>query len=452
MRTRAAHFISILCICLAGVAAAAGGPAAETAAVFRFDFGDGPVAPGYTEVTSTTLGPEYSYLWRGEGVGDRDRETDDPLTRDLVFAGDAKFLVGLDNGTYQVRLILGDANYAHGPFDVFANDKRVVEKVKTGRGEFAVKEFEARVENELLSIRFRPVDAPNFAIAALEILGPPQKKRHPAVGPVPTKDIPTAEEIDALGKPDVRAALRKLCDYLVAHQKETGVWAGAWYETSYPVRTLLAAYDIFDDPRYLDAATKCLDKLPTEQLPNNSFSAGFRNQPTSQSSPATLERLMAGTTNTADVGCITACLSIAAPYVEAERRKLYLDTAKRYADGYAAQWQLDSGGFTNAQCRGIRCTTEYSVATGTQAMNFAALYAATGEKRYLTVATRAADFLLRHWLEDGRPVHHRWDSPEKGPADILDFGNCYYYHDGILWTYHYNADPAFCKSVERVYG
>jgi hypothetical protein len=448
-------YVSLLIVALVAgcaLAAFAAGMTSEDAPVFRFDFGDGPAAKGYTKVTGTTFGPEYSYLWRGEGVGDRDRATDDPLTRDFVFASDAEFVIGLDNGTYRVRMVLGDADFAHGPFDVFVDDKRVVERVETRKGEFEVRQFEARVENQRLSIHFRPVDAPNFAIAAMEILGPPQKKIHSAVGSVPSKDIPTADEIDALGQPDARAALRKLCDWLVAHQTKTGIWSGAWYRTSYPVRTLLAGYDIFGEQRYLDTATKCLDKLLTEQLPNNSFSASIRNRPTSQLSPAVVEQIMAGTTNTADVGCITACLSIAAPYVDAERRKLYLDTAKRYADGYAAQWQLDSGGFTNAQCAGIRCTTEYSVATGTQAMNFAALYAATGQQRYLTTATRAAEFLLRNWLEDGRPIHHRWNSPEKGPAPITDFGNSYYYHDGIMWVYHHNPEPAFRETVQRVYG
>jgi len=434
------------------LALAAGRAAAEEKPLFRFDFGRGPAAEGTTKVGSTTVGPGYSYLWRGEGVGDRDRKTDDPLTGDLVFGTDIEFLIGLDNGAYRIRVVLGDASYAHGPFDILVQGKPVAERVQTRKGEFASRDFEAKVEAERLSIRFRAAEAAaNAAVVAMEIFGPAQKETHPAIDNVPSRTVPAAEAIDALGEPDPRAALRTLCDWLVAHQRDTGVWSGSWYQTSYPVRALLAGHDIFGERRYLDAATRCLDKLPPEQLPNHSFASGFRNKPTAQLTEAEAKSIMAGTTNTADVGCIAACLSIAAPYVDAARRTVYLDAARRYADGYAAQWQLPSGGFTNAQCRGIRCTSEYSVATGTQAMNFAALHAATGERRYLDIATRAAQFLLANWLEDGRPIHHRWNSPTKAPQPVTSFGDIYYAHGGIQWVFHHSPDPAFRKAVERVY-
>ena len=77
-----------------------------------------------------------------------------------------------------------------------------------------------------------------------------------------------------------------------------------------------------------------------------------------------------GTTNTADVGCISTCLAIAFPYVDDDRKRTYLDALRRYADEYAAQWQLPSGGFTNGRWAGADMTTPYSVATGTQGMSF----------------------------------------------------------------------------------
>jgi hypothetical protein len=162
------------------------------------------------------------------------------------------------------------------------------------------------------------------------------------------------------------------------------------------------------------------------------------------------------TTNTADVGCISTCLAVAFPYVDAKRREVYRDALRRYAEDYAAPWQLPSGAFTNGRWNGRDMTVPYSIATGTQAMSFCSLYAITSEEKYMRVAERAVRYLLANWTEDGRQIfdHH---TAELG-REVLDvrergaIGNFYYSHDGILWVWHWTQDEALKDTIRRVYG
>ena len=78
---------------------------------FKFDFGPGATADGYTSVGA---GTPYSATTRfgftdtavTSGV---DRGTGDPLRSDFVQAQGSSFLVDLPNGDYTIKLIAGDA-------------------------------------------------------------------------------------------------------------------------------------------------------------------------------------------------------------------------------------------------------------------------------------------------------------------------------------------------------
>lgn len=84
-------------------------------------------------------------------------------------------------------------------------------------------------------------------------------------------------------------------------------------------------------------------------------------------------------------------------------------------------------------------------------MSFCALYAVTREPRYLKIAERAAGFLLDNWLPDGRPIHHHHAEPTARPIECISFGDVYYYHEAILWVWHWTADESLKEKIRRVY-
>ena len=429
--------------------------AGEMGVVYQIDFGPAATcAKGFLPVEIKPADPRF--FWKGHGLTMCDRGGDDLLRRDFISGERGEFLAGLDNGRYEVEITLGDRDYAHGPFNISVQGKLVVQSLTTGKAQFVVKTFPVRVEDEKLRIEIVPVDGGvNFAINSMIVRGPKQQGTHHVRPQQPPADIPTLAEIQLRGQPDPAKALKTYCDWLLAQQTQSGSFnpnSSEWYRTAYPVRTLLAGYDVFGDKRYLDAVIVCLDKLLTEQLPNAAWTAGFLNKPVARRTPQEIARAEAGTTNTADVGSISTCLAVAAPYVDEPRGRRYLAALRHYADDYAARWQLPSGAFTNARCAGKDQTVPYSVATGTQGMSFCALYAVTGEPKYLQVAQRAVGFLLDNWREDGRAIHHHHERPIAQVTDVTDFGDIYYYHEAILWVWHWTSDQALKEKIRKVYG
>lgn len=454
-RTGGGSVVQVVLLLLIGCAVGRGDDARTV--VFQVDFGPRQTcAKGYVPVESRSS--DMRFMWKGTGLGTRDRGGDDLVNRDMVHGEQAEFLVGLDNGTYDVEITFGDKDFAHGPFDVFAQDKLAVEGLNTDKGEFVTKAFPATVTDEKLRIRVAPTQgARNFAVTSMVIRGAKQMKEH-NVYPTdaPPKTIPTVAELETKGKPDPAKALKTYCDWLVAHQTASGSFnhnSSEWYRSSYPVRTLLAGHDIFGDRRYLDAVVVFLDKLVKEQLPNGAWSSGFHNKPVAERTEKEVQHAMNATTNTADVGSISTCLAVAYPYVDEARKKAYCGALRRFSDDYAAQWQLPSGGFTNARWQGEDMTVPYSVATGTQGMSFCALYAITREEKYLRIAERAANFLLDNWQEDGRPFHHHHADASKDHVQAATaFGDVYYYHEAILWVWNWTSDEALKEKTRRVYG
>lgn len=110
------------------------------AAQWRFDCGkaDGPVAEGYSRLTSDDqYDPSRKYGWLSRNVksidfGDHENRTD--LNGDgIQSAGDLAFRADVPNGTYRVRLTIGDLTKALGSIDVYFNDKLVGKHVAAWR-------------------------------------------------------------------------------------------------------------------------------------------------------------------------------------------------------------------------------------------------------------------------------------------------------------------------------
>lgn len=122
---------------------------------WKFDFGPGAAAPGYTQVKADTLyTKERGYGCEpGAVLRDVDRGGNDPLRADFVTTADPlmKFSVAVLEGNYRVTVVLGDAN-GESLTTVRAETRRLVlERVHTAAGQFATHTFLVNVRTPALS-------------------------------------------------------------------------------------------------------------------------------------------------------------------------------------------------------------------------------------------------------------------------------------------------------------
>jgi lysophospholipase L1-like esterase len=124
----------------------------EARSLFKFDFGSGEAAPGYTQVLPVT---KYD-AERGYGFEDISNIVEvasgiDPLRGDFVTSGKPfYFSVRVPEGNYRVSLVLGDQR-AESTTTVKAEARRLMlEKVQTKAGEFVTCAFTVAVKSPVL--------------------------------------------------------------------------------------------------------------------------------------------------------------------------------------------------------------------------------------------------------------------------------------------------------------
>lgn len=154
------YCIAILACCAALLAGA------QTAATttWRFDFGAGPVAPGYIPVGPTTYyneqtgyGFERGANLRAVDRGGKDALRSDFITNNLAFL----FSVKLPEGNYTVTVTLGDADSASVATIRAECRRMMVQQVKTKKGKFATVSFTVHVRDSLVhgtdrKVRLKP--------------------------------------------------------------------------------------------------------------------------------------------------------------------------------------------------------------------------------------------------------------------------------------------------------
>lgn len=123
---------------------------AQSKTEFRFDFGSGKVAKGYTQVSAET------YYTKEKGFGfmpnskveNVSRKSKNALTSDFCTSKEPFFFtVDIPEGNYDVTLILGDAEGESTTTVKVENRRLMLEKVLTTKGEFATKNFTINVKN-----------------------------------------------------------------------------------------------------------------------------------------------------------------------------------------------------------------------------------------------------------------------------------------------------------------
>lgn len=121
---------------------------------FKFDFGGGKVARGYTQILSKTIfNKESGYGFEdAASISCIDRAGNDDLRSDFC-TGDKPFLfsVALPEGNYNVTLILGDSK-GESSTTVKAESRRLMlEKVETKNGKLETRVFTVNIRNSKIS-------------------------------------------------------------------------------------------------------------------------------------------------------------------------------------------------------------------------------------------------------------------------------------------------------------
>lgn len=112
---------------------------ADAAENYKFDFGEGPVAAGYTQVKAyTKYSDSQGYGFESGTVSSVDRLWDDDLTTDFLTAkGDMVFSVALPQGNYEVTFILGDGENESETTVWAENRKLMLDRVTLAGGVFS---------------------------------------------------------------------------------------------------------------------------------------------------------------------------------------------------------------------------------------------------------------------------------------------------------------------------
>ena len=111
----------------------------DAAENYKFDFGEGPVAAGYTQVKANTkYSDSQGYGFESGTVSSVDRLWDDDLTTDFLTAkGDMVFSVALPQGNYEVTFILGDGENESETTVWAENRKLMLDRITLAGGVFS---------------------------------------------------------------------------------------------------------------------------------------------------------------------------------------------------------------------------------------------------------------------------------------------------------------------------
>jgi len=140
---------------------------------YAFDFGmaTSPVAPGYTQVTSTTLyAPALGYGWLSGTIKVADRTMADPLRRDLNYTTDGTFVVDVPAGGFDVTITMGDKSVARDQMGIHI-EGTLVDTVTLAMNEFVTRTYRVDVTDGQLTIRLKDLGGVELhaAVNAIEV-------------------------------------------------------------------------------------------------------------------------------------------------------------------------------------------------------------------------------------------------------------------------------------------
>lgn len=360
-----------------------------------------------------------------------------PLLGDFVEGFDATLAVAVApaDSLFRVALTFVDPDADRGPWSVVAGDSVVADRLISLAGEPSRIAFDVRAAGGRLRVRIRSAGCDGWALAAMDIYGPPGARLTRLSAPAESiSAVPPADQARRHGWIHPDSLLRRCCEFLIARQPGDGGFnsSGSWYQNAYPVRTLLAGSSRLGEPTWRQAAFTCLDYFVERQLPDgNWYSTYWRGR----GCPGLVGQ-DTSSANLADIGSMAACLAMAAPQSDEPRRQAYLSAARRYVEQIVLPAQMPDGAFPNGWFDDKDHACPYSVATATQAVNLAALWSATRVNRYREAADRAGLWLAGTIQPDGTLLFYPHDKPDPVPLPASSFGNSFYVAEALIWVEH----------------
>lgn len=184
-----------------------------------------------------------------------------------------------------------------------------------------------------------------------------------------------------------KTALRELCDHIVAEKKDFPIiFIGGYY-----MRTLVAASQILDEPRYLEAAIAYADFLLEKQSPRGYWGTGY------------------GDIFLADTGSALGLFIVLSKHVSAERREKYQAAVARFVKAIEQDGLVNpSGAFgvgyratPQGEVTGIM-SEEYTISSVLSGGEIFTWYGRqTVDPHYQEVAYRALRWVISTMRDDG---------------------------------------------------
>ena len=145
-------------------------PGEKPLLVYKFDIGNGPVAPGYTQVTCGdvyTAAKGYGFDPNAKPNDSRDRGGSDPLRRDFCLnPSELIFLVDVPAGWYNVTFIIGDPSASQSTVTAYLEGNQV-HSGGAGSGQFIERSVNVQVIDGQLTFR---ATASTIRLNALQVV------------------------------------------------------------------------------------------------------------------------------------------------------------------------------------------------------------------------------------------------------------------------------------------
>lgn len=230
-------------------------------------------------------------------------------------------------------------------------------------------------------------------------------------------------------QPDDKAQFLKLCDLARAELSkditpyeeryrtvvEPKTHHVPFFEDSYAVRALAVAYDLTGNQTYLDACRRWADRVIPLQAKMVPAGAYYLNYGGSARQPGATT----GDWWVADSGSVAmGVLATAVRADNKEQRDRYLNSVKSFARLVIDNYVRKDGGVSDGIWPHYDGSWWCSTATFSAALYL--LYDETGDPQYLTVATRATDWLLAHDFRKTEPP--AWDAMGGAPGVVFYCG------------------------------
>lgn len=435
--------------------------------IMRLDFGNSTVRADEGFFKLERLYASCHFMWMTELKNKWRREEESSPYRDFVFGERSEFRMALPAGEYLLRLRFYDPDEAHAPFTVrvcsTAPDTAVFEgapysetEIDVPQGEKLSADIPLHHTKGQVAVDFLGNADGGFFISGLDILSEEDVTFGKLFEEAPEEVLPSVAQVTAHGVFDPKRALSLCCEWLMAHRTADGFLGDyemnkrLWYTSSYPLRTLLAGYELFGREEYYDAAKTIFDRFVGEQMPEGGFTQAYRGTPTKTLTEEELDKVRRGNwMNLADIGSMVAALCVMCRYAREPERSVYRSAVFHYLDDWAMRYRRENGGFDNGWVHGP-AKKVYSVSTATTALSMLLFGEAAGTDRYERTAEEAVSLLAGRWNENGENWNFIFEGTYPGHdhyQNVLEFGDGFYTMEAISAALALSKNEALRKRL-----